>query len=316
MPVPHETVIICGSGPAGLTAALYTARANLKPLVFDGIRPGGQLTLTTDVENYPGVPEGVMGPELMDRMRAQVERFGTRFELDEVVSCDLSKRPFTLQTANGNSYTCDALIVATGADAKYLGLESETRLRGYGVSACATCDGFFFKNVEVGVVGGGDTAIEEATFLSRFATKVYLVHRRDKLRASKAMQDRAFANPKMEFLWHTEVVEVLGDKTVDAVRLFNSQTGETYDKPIGGMFLGIGHQPNTKAFVDWIDHDENGYLVPKPGRTATNIEGVFACGDAADHYYRQAVTAAGTGCAAAIECERWLESLSAPGSHS
>ncbi len=311
--MPHETVIICGSGPAGLTAALYTARANLKPLVLDGIRPGGQLTITTDVENYPGFPEGIMGPELMDRMRAQVERFGTRFEFDEVQSCDLGQRPFTLNTANGITYTCDVLIIATGADAKYLGLESETRLRGYGVSACATCDGFFYRGKELIVVGGGDTAVEEATFLTRFATKVFLVVRRDKLRASKAMQDKAFNNPKIEMVWNTEVVEVLGEKTVEAVRLANSSTGEAYVKPIGGMFLGIGHEPNTRPFVDWIDHDELGYLVPKPGRTATNVEGVFACGDAADHYYRQAVTAAGTGCAAAIEAERWLESL---GSHS
>lgn len=305
--MPHETVIICGSGPAGLTAALYTARANLNPLVFDGVRPGGQLTITTDVENYPGFPDGIMGPELMDRMRAQVERFGTRFVLDDVVKCDLSKRPFTLTTGGGDVYTCDALIIASGADAKYLGLPSETRLQGYGVSACATCDGFFYKGVELIVVGGGDTAVEEATFLTRFATKVYLVHRRDSLRASKAMQAKAFANPKIELVWNTEVIEVLGEKKVDGVRLRNLQTGEERVQPIGGMFLGIGHQPNTAAFTPWITHDELGYLIPQPGRTATNIEGVFACGDAADHYYRQAVTAAGTGCAAAIETERWLE---------
>ena len=305
--MPHETVIICGSGPAGLTAALYTARANLKPLVFDGIRPGGQLTITTDVENYPGFPDGIMGPELMDRMRAQVERFGTRFVLDDIVKCDLSKRPFTLTTAGGEVYTCDALIIASGADAKYLGLPSETRLQGYGVSACATCDGFFYKGVELIVVGGGDTAVEEATFLTRFATKVYIVHRRDSLRASKPMQAKAHANPKIEFIWNTEVTEVLGEKKVQGVRLRNLKTGDEYERPIGGMFLGIGHTPNTAAFTPWITHDDLGYLVPQPGRTATNIEGVFACGDAADHYYRQAVTAAGTGCAAAIEAERWLE---------
>jgi thioredoxin reductase (NADPH) len=240
-------------------------------------------------------------------MRAQVERFGTRFELDDVVKCDLSARPFTLETANGGTYTCDALIIASGADAKYLGLESETRLRGYGVSACATCDGFFYKGVELIVVGGGDTAVEEATFLTRFATKVYLVHRRDTLRASKAMQAKALSNPKIEMVWDTEVAEVLGEKKVEAVRLRNLKTGVEEVRPIGGMFLGIGHTPNTAAFTPWITHDELGYLVPQPGRTATNIEGVFACGDAADHYYRQAVTAAGTGCAAAIEAERWLE---------
>lgn len=305
--MPHERVLIFGSGPAGLTAALYTARANLSPLVFDGLQAGGQLTITTDVDNYPGFPEGIMGPELMDRMRAQVERFGTRFVMDEAATCDFSARPFKVTTANGDEYTADAVIIATGASAKYLGLESETRLRGYGVSACATCDGFFYKGVELVVVGGGDTAVEEATFLTKFASKVYLIVRRDQLRASKIMQERAANNPKIEILWHSAITEVLGDKKVDAVRIHNSKTGETYVKPIGGMFLGIGHEPNTAPFAPWIDHDENGYLVTTPGRTKTNIPGVFACGDAQDHYYRQAVTAAGSGCAAAIECERWLE---------
>lgn len=311
--MPHETVIIVGSGPAGLTAALYTARANLKPLVFDGLRPGGQLTITTEVENYPGFPEGVQGPELMDRMRAQVERFGTRFVFDEVAECELSQRPFTLRTANGDTYTCDTLIVATGADAKYLGLENELRLQkiGGGVSACATCDGFFYKGLEVAVVGGGDTAVEEATFLTRFATRVYIIHRRDSLRASKAMQAKAANNPKIEMVWNTAVVDVLGENKITGLRLKNTLTGEEREKPIGGMFLGIGHQPNTGAFTQWIDHDELGYLKTIPGRTATNIEGVFACGDAADHFYRQAVTAAGTGCAAAIEAERWLEEQAA-----
>ena len=303
----HEHVIILGSGPAGLTAALYAARANLRPLIFDGLLMGGQLTQTTDVDNYPGFAEGIMGPDLMDAMRSQVERFGARFELDEIVSCDLSKRPFTVVASGGNTFTCDALIIATGATAKRLNIESETRLWSRGVSACATCDGFFFKGVELIVVGGGDTAMEEATFLTKFATKVYIVHRRDALRASKIMQDRAMKNPKIEFIWSAEIVEILGDQKCDAVRLRNTVTGETWVKPIGGVFLGIGHEPNTRAFVDWIDHDADGYLVTTPGRTVTNIPGVFACGDVQDHYYRQAVTAAGSGCQAAIECERWLE---------
>ena len=303
----HEKVVILGSGPAGLTAALYTARANLEPVVLDGLQPGGQLTITTDVDNFPGFPEGVMGPELMDRMRAQVERFGTRFELATIESCDLSKRPFHLKLDSGAELVTDVLIIATGASAKYLGLESETRLRGYGVSACATCDGFFFRGADICVVGGGDTAMEEATFLTKFARKVYCIVRRDVLRASKAMQDRAFANPKMEFIWNSEVAEVLGDKSVTGVRVRNAVTGEERELAVTGMFLGIGHQPNTRPFLDWIDHDENGYLVTKPGRTATNVPGVFACGDAQDHYYRQAITAAGSGCAAAIEAERWLE---------
>jgi len=315
--MPHETVIIVGSGPAGLTAALYTARANLKPLVFDGLRPGGQLTTTTEVENYPGFPEGVQGPELMDRMRAQVERFGTRFVFDEVERTELGSRPFTLHTANGDTYTCDVLIIASGADAKYLGLVNESRLQalGGGVSACATCDGFFYKGVEIAVIGGGDTAIEEASFLTKFGSKVYIVHRRDSLRASKAMQAKAFANPKIEFIWNTAVIDVLGDKKITGLRLKNTVTGEEWEKPIGGMFLGIGHQPNTQPFTPWIDHDELGYLKTVPGRTATNIPGVFACGDAADHVCRQAITAAGTGCAAAIEAERWLEEQASAGRH-
>lgn len=302
----HEKVVIFGSGPAGLTAALYCARANLQPVVFEGMQPGGQLTITTDVDNFPGFPEGVLGPELMDRMRAQVERFGTRFEMDELERCDLSVRPFKLSTGNGEQLTADVVIVATGASAKYLGLESETRLRGHGVSACATCDGFFFKGKEICVIGGGDTAMEEATFLTKFASKVYIIHRRDSLRASKVMQDRAFANPKLEFIWNTEVTEVLGEGTVTGVRL-RDNAGNERVLPLEGMFLGIGHQPNTRPFLDWIDHDETGYLVTQPGRTATNVPGVFACGDAQDHYYRQAITAAGSGCQAAIEAERWLE---------
>ena len=303
----HEKVVILGSGPAGLTAALYTARANLEPLVLDGMQPGGQLTITTEVDNFPGFPEGVMGPELMDRMRAQVERFGTRFEMDEVLEADLSRRPFTLTTANGTTLTTDVLIIATGASAKYLGLESETRLRGYGVSACATCDGFFFRGKEICVVGGGDTALEEAHFLTKFASKVTIIHRRDTLRASKAMQQRSFDNPKITFLWDSEVTEVLGTDSVEGVRVRNVKTGDAHVLPVSGMFLGIGHTPNTAPFQKWIDHDDTGYLITQPGRTATNIPGVFACGDAQDHYYRQAITAAGSGCAAAIEAERWLE---------
>jgi len=309
----HEHVIILGSGPAGLTAALYAARANLNPLVLDGDQPGGQLTITTDVENFPGFEHGVMGPDLMNTMRAQVERFGTRFAFEKVVKCDLSARPFTVHTENGEVYTCDALIIATGASAKYLGLENEVRLQksGGGVSACATCDGFFYKGVELVVVGGGDTAVEEATFLTKFASKVYLLVRSGKLRASKAMQARAESNPKIEIVWNTSVVDVLGESRISGVRLKNAVTGEVYDKPIGGMFLGIGHDPNTAPFVDWIDHDENGYLITVPGRTATNIPGVYACGDVQDHYYRQAVSAAGSGCMAAIEAERWLEEAKA-----
>ncbi len=305
----HEHVIILGSGPAGLTAALYAARANLNPLVLDGDLPGGQLTITTDVENYPGFEHGVMGPELMDTMRKQVERFGTRFAFEKVVKCDLSARPFTLYTENGETFTCDALIIATGASAKYLGLPNESRLQksGGGVSACATCDGFFYKGVELVVVGGGDTAVEEATFLTKFASKVYLLVRSGKLRASKAMQTRAEQNPKLEIVWNTSVLDVLGEARITGVRLKNNVTGEVWDKPIGGMFLGIGHDPNTAPFIDWIDHDENGYLKTVPGRTATNVPGVFAAGDVQDHYYRQAVSAAGSGCMAAIEAERWLE---------
>ncbi len=304
--MPHETVIILGSGPAGLTAALYTSRADLKPLVFDGMLGGGQLMITTDVDNFPGFPEGIMGPELMERMRAQVERFGTRFVLDEIARVDFSERPFKLWTGSDELYTADAVIIAAGASAKYLGLPNETRLRGYGVSACATCDGFFFKNVELAVVGGGDTAMEEATFLSKFASKIHLIHRRDTLRASKAMQARAFANPKIEFVWNTEVIDVLGDQKVNGVRLRNLQTGEERDLPVGGFFLAIGHEPNTGAFREWLPHDETGYLVTLPGKAATKIPGVFVCGDAQDHEYRQAITAAGTGCMAAIEAERWL----------
>ncbi len=305
----HEHVVICGSGPAGLTAAIYAARANLNPFVLDGLQPGGQLTITTDVENYPGFPDGVMGPELMDRFRAQAERFGTRFHLALVESCDLSQRPFHLKLDDGSELTCDVLIVATGASAKYLGLPNEERLQksGGGVSACATCDGFFYKGQEIAVVGGGDTAAEEATFLTRFATKVHLLVRRNQLRASKAMQQRVLENPKIQVHWHTEVRDVLGAEKVEGLLVEDNRDGSRSVLPVTGFFLAIGHEPNTAAFRPWLEHDEVGYLKPIPGKTATKIPGVFVCGDAADHYYRQAISAAGTGCMAAIEAERWLE---------
>ena len=302
-----ENVVIFGSGPAGLTAALYSSRANLEPLVYDGIEPGGQLMTTTDVENYPGFPEGIMGPELMERMRKQVERFGARFELGECEALDLNQWPFHYRTDAGEGYA-KTIIVATGASAKYMGLENEIRLRGHGVSACATCDGFFFRGVEIAVIGGGDTAAEEATYLTRFASRVHLLVRRDQLRASKIMGERVFANPKITVHWNTEMTDVLGQHEVEGLVVRDTVTGATqrWDH-IRGIFLAIGHQPNTKAFLPWLDHDEQGYLVVVPGTARTNISGVFACGDAQDKVYRQAVSAAGTGCMAAIEAERWLE---------
>ena len=309
-----ENVVICGSGPAGLTAALYAARANLNPLVLEGMQPGGQLTITTEVENFPGFEHGIQGPELMEVMRKQVARFGTRFEMDEVSSCALDRWPFELRTANGRVITTRTLIIATGASAKYLGLESETRLRGYGVSACATCDGFFFRGKEIAVVGGGDTAAEEASFLTKFASRVHLLVRRDKLRASKVMAKRVFDNPKITVHWNTEVAEVLGEKTVSGLRVRDTQSGAEAQWPqIEGLFLAIGHQPNSGPFTPWITHDETGYLQTEPGSTRTNIPGVFACGDIQDHTYRQAVTAAGSGCMAAIDAERWLEAQHAGG---
>jgi len=306
----YSRVLILGSGPAGLTAALYTARANLEPLVIEGSQPGGQLTITTEVENYPGFPKGIMGPEMMTLFKEQAERFGTRFLYGDVTKVDLSRRPFVL-TCDKTDYTAEALIIATGATAKLLGLESEKRLMGYGASACATCDGFFFQEKEVIVVGGGDAAMEEALFLTKYASKVMIVHRREQLRASKIMQDRARKNPKLSFLWDSLVEEIYGDpqgEGVTGVRLKNVKTGQASDFRCDGVFIAIGHSPNTQLFHGQLDMDEVGYLITQPHSTATKIPGVFAAGDVADKVYRQAVTAAGTGCMAAIDAERFLES--------
>ena len=303
----HRLVIL-GSGPAGLTAALYAARANLAPILIEGAQPGGQLTITTEVENYPGFEHGIQGPEMMDVFRRQAERFGTRFIMGEVTTVELRRRPFEI-TADAKTYLAQALIIATGASAKLLGIESEKLLMGYGVSACATCDGAFFKNKEAVVVGGGDTAMEEATFLTRFCSKVTVIHRRDSLRASKIMQDRAAANPKIAFIWDSVIDEIHGaQKTgVSGVRLKNVKTGATTDFRTDAVFVAIGHQPNTHLFNGQLEMDEVGYLKVRSGSTYTNVEGVFAAGDVADKVYRQAVTAAGTGCMAAIDAERWLE---------
>src|SRR3954451_1375360 len=299
-------LLIIGSGPAGLTAAIYAARANLEPIVIGGYAPGGQLMITSDVENYPGFPEGIQGPELMQKFREQAERFGTRFVDVDIDRVDFSERPFRVW-AEKVQYTAVSVIVATGASALWLGLDSETRLRGRGVSACATCDGFFFKDREIAVVGGGDTAFEEATYLTRFATKVHLLHRRDSFRASKNMVDRAIDHPKIEIHPNTAVEEVLGETKVDGLLLSDTRTGDERRLDVDGLFIAIGYRPNTEAFRDWLEVDEKGYLVVHD-ETGSKIDGVFIAGDVHDHRYRQAVTAAADGCKAAIDAERWLES--------
>ena len=304
----HRKVIIIGSGPAGLTAAVYAARANLEPLVFEGSQPGGQLTITTDVENFPGFPDGIMGPDLMDHMRKQAQRFGATCEYKTVDKVDLLKTPFNVKVKD-EKYTADTVIISTGASARLLGLESETELMGYGVSACATCDGFFFKEKEVLVVGGGDSAAEEAIFLTKFASKVTIVHRRDELRASKIMQDRVFKNNNIEIMWNSAVEDINGtkDSGVTGAMIKDTLSGETKNIACDGVFMAIGHIPNTKVFQGQLDLDKKGYIITKPDSTDTNIPGVFACGDVQDQIYRQAVTAAGTGCMSAIDAERWLE---------
>lgn len=316
----HHKVIIIGTGPAGYTAALYASRANLAPVIFEGSQPGGQLTITTEVDNFPGFKNGILGPELMNEMREQVLRFGTTIMTETIIKADLSSKPFAL-TSDKSTYTADAVVIATGASAKWLGIKKDEELsrEGGGVSACATCDGFFFKNKEIAVVGGGDTALEEATYLTKFASKVYLIHRRDKLRASKAMQDRAFKNSKIQFVWNQEVISIdtqvhkttqgMDVEKISGLQLKDTQTGRISSLLVEGLFVAIGHSPNTSLFKDALTLDESGYIRVTPGTTKTNIPGVFACGDVQDKVFRQAITAAGSGCMAAIETEHYLSSI-------
>ena len=305
----HTKVLILGSGPAGLTAAIYAARANLSPIVVAGMQPGGQMTITTDVENYPGFPDVIQGPWLMEQMQKQAEHVGARMVSDTIVKIDLTKRPFTVVGDSGDVITCDTLIISTGASARWLGLESEKKYQGFGVSACATCDGFFFRGKEVAVIGGGNTAVEEALYLTNHATKVTLIHRRESLRAEKILQKRLFDHPKIQVIWDSAVDQVMGKDAppgVTGVRIHNLKTKATQDLRIDGLFVAIGHTPNTELFKGVLDMDENGYLVTKADSTRTNIPGVFAAGDVQDHVYRQAVTAAGTGCMATLEADRFL----------
>jgi thioredoxin reductase (NADPH) len=299
-------VLIIGSGPAGYTAAIYASRAGLNPVLYTGGQPGGQLTITTDVENYPGYPDGIMGPEMMEDFRKQAERFGAQIRYGVVTAVDFKAKPHVVTVDDQKTIHADTVIISTGASAKWLGLESENRLNGKGVSACAVCDGFFFRGQDVAIVGAGDTACEEASYLANICSKVYMIVRRDEMRASQIMQKRVMNNPKIEILWNTETEEILGDEVVTGARLLNNKTGEISKIDISGFFVAIGHQPNTEIFKDFITMDESGYIKTIPGSTRTNIEGVFACGDAQDHIYRQAVTAAGTGCMAALDAERYL----------
>lgn len=302
----RRTVVIVGTGPAGLTAAIYAARANLSPLVVQGPAPGGQLTTTTDVENFPGFPDGVQGPEMMALLEKQATRFGAELRWGTVTHVDFGQRPFRLVVDGAAPVVAQTVIVATGASARYLGLENEKRLLGRGVSACATCDGAFFRDEEIAIVGGGDTAMEEALFLTRFARTVHLLHRRDRFRASQIMQRRVLNHPKVQVHYNTVVADVAGETAVEALELQNTATGAARRLPVTGFFVAIGHEPNTAVFADWLERDAAGYIVTQPGSTRTSVEGVFACGDAQDHIYRQAITAAGTGCMAAIDAERWL----------